>query len=161
MLEAVEALRARGTGRRVNILAPSHSPIVIADPARLQQALAALLDNAAKYSPPELPIDVHLSHDHGHLRISIADHGPGIPEAERERVFDKFHRLDPNMTNGISGSGLGLHIARGLTAAMAGKTWIEPTHHDGTGTTIHLQLQLANPKQHSPSSELAEAGNSS
>jgi signal transduction histidine kinase len=162
LLEAVDALRARTTpGRPINVQAPAHPPRVIADPARLQQALAALLDNAHKYSPPELPIDVRISRDHDHLRISVVDYGPGIPEPERERVFDKFHRLDPNMHNGISGSGLGLHVARGLTTAMAGATWIEPTHPDGTGTTIHLQLPLANPNhQHPRSTELAEATNS-
>jgi len=145
VLEAVEALRARASSRTVNLEAAARLPAVSADRSRLQQALAAVLDNAGKYSPPQLPIDVRVSHDRGQVRISVADHGPGIPEPARERVFDKFHRLDPGMTSGIGGSGLGLHIARGLIAAMGGDTWIEPTHPDGSGATILFQLQPANP----------------
>jgi signal transduction histidine kinase len=140
VLDAVEALRARASSRTVNFDAPAQLHAVMADPSRLHQALAAVLDNAAKYSPAQAPIDVRLTREGGHIRISISDHGPGIPETERERVFDKFHRLDPDMTNGIGGSGLGLHIARALIAAMAGDAWIEATHSDGSGTKVILQL---------------------
>jgi len=142
VLDAVEALRARASSRTVNVDAPVHLPAVIADPSRLQQALAAVLDNAAKYSPARAPIDVRLTHERTHLCVSVADHGPGIPETERERVFDKFHRLDPEMTSGVGGSGLGLHIARGLMAAMAGDVSIESTNSDGSGATVILKLPL-------------------
>ncbi len=89
---------------------PSSSPTSFAisgqkiDPARLQQALTALLDNALKYSPPTAPIEVRLERRPARVRINVFDVGPGIPESERERVFDKFHRLDPTMRNGIGGS---------------------------------------------------------
>jgi signal transduction histidine kinase len=142
VVDAVEALRVRAPNRTVTFDAPIELPDVIADSSRLHQALAAVLDNAAKYSPPRTPIHVQLTGERGHVRISIVDHGPGIPEAERERVFDKFHRLDPELTSGIGGSGLGLHIARGLLAAMAGEVWIEPTHPDGSGTTVILRLPI-------------------
>ena len=141
-VDAVEALRVRAAGRTVTFDAPTGVPAVIADSSRLHQALAAVLDNAAKYSPADTPIDVRLTRGRGHVRITIADQGAGIPESERERVFDKFHRLDPELTSGISGSGLGLHIARGLLAAMAGDVHIEPTHPDGSGTTVIVRLPL-------------------
>jgi two-component system sensor histidine kinase KdpD len=148
--DAVEALRVRKSTRTVNFDAPLAAPTVIADRSRLEQAVAAVLDNADKYSPQDAPIDVRLTHEDSHLRVTVADQGPGIPEAERERVFDKFHRLDPHMTNGVGGSGLGLHIARGLIAAMAGEAWIEPTHADGSGTTVILRLPLVSVSAPSP-----------
>lgn len=116
---------------------------MLADPARLQQAVAALLDNALKYSPRETPIHVDVSHAEGRARISVSDYGRGIPPGEREHVFDKFHRLDPQNRNGVSGSGLGLHIVRGLIDAMNGRVWIEPTRPDGSGVTVIVELRSA------------------
>jgi signal transduction histidine kinase len=140
VLETIEAARAREPSRTIALDAPRQLPPVTADPDRLQQALAALLDNALKYAPPTEPIRIPLEATSHELRIAVADRGPGIPEAERARVFDKFHRLDPTMRNGVGGSGLGLHIARRLIQAMQGEITIE-TPQDGIGTTVVVQLQ--------------------
>jgi signal transduction histidine kinase len=140
VLETIEAARAREPSRTIALDAPRQLPPVTADPDRLQQALAALLDNALKYAPPTEPIRIRLEATSHELRIAVADRGPGIPEAERGRVFDKFHRLDPTMRNGVGGSGLGLHIARRLIQAMQGEITIE-TPQDGIGTTVVVQLQ--------------------
>jgi signal transduction histidine kinase len=142
-IAAVEAARAREPTRPIGINADNGIARVAADRARLQQVLTALLDNALKYSPAAAPIEVRLDRRPGRLRISVVDAGPGIPENERERVFDKFHRLDPTMRNGISGSGLGLHIVRKLVIAMGGNIWIESATPATSGTRVVLELRLA------------------
>ncbi|MDP9257540.1 MAG: HAMP domain-containing histidine kinase [Actinomycetota bacterium] len=141
--EAVEAARVRDSARAIKFDSHHAAASVMADPARLQQAVAALLDNALKYSPREMPIHVDVSQAEGRACISVSDYGRGIPPGEREYVFDKFHRLDPQMRNGVSGSGLGLHIVRGLIDAMNGRVWIEPTRPDGSGVTVIVELRSA------------------
>ena len=144
-LAAVEAARVREPARTIAIDVDRDIPRVAADRARLQQVLAALLDNALKYSPPAAPIAVRLERVSDRAQISVVDAGPGIPEPERERVFDKFHRLDPTMRNGISGSGLGLHIVRKLVIAMGGNVWIESATPTASGTRVVLEFRLTEP----------------
>ncbi|TML00580.1 MAG: two-component sensor histidine kinase, partial [Actinobacteria bacterium] len=144
-LAAVEAARVREPTRTIALDVDRDIPRVAADRARLQQALAALLDNALKYSPPTAPITVRLERVSSRAQISVVDAGPGVPEPERERVFDKFHRLDPTMRNGISGSRLGLHIVRKLVIAMGTNIWIESATPAASGTRVVLELRLAEP----------------
>jgi len=94
----------------------------LGDPARLAQVLELLLENAAKYAPPGATIIVADWTDAGEVRIAVGDDGPGIPPADRERVFEPFVRLDGD---GRPGSGVGLFAARRLVAAMGGRLWIE------------------------------------
>lgn len=94
----------------------------LGDPARLAQVLELLLENAAKYAPPGATIVVADWTDAGDVRIAVGDDGPGIPPADRERVFEPFVRLDGD---GRPGSGVGLFAARRLVAAMGGRLWIE------------------------------------
>jgi signal transduction histidine kinase len=139
-LEAVEAARAREPGRTIEFGAAAGALHVVADPLRLHQALAAVLDNALKYSSADDPISVYVGGDEHHIRISVTDRGRGIPAPEREHVFDKFYRLDPQMKTGVGGSGLGLHIVRGLINGMDGSVWIQ-AGDDGRGTAVVLQLR--------------------
>jgi two-component system sensor histidine kinase VicK len=75
------------------------------------------------------------------LRFSISDQGLGIPAAERERIFEKFYRVDPEQTGGIGGTGLGLYISRELLERMDGRIWVE-SGPDG-GSTFIAELPLA------------------
>jgi two-component system sensor histidine kinase VicK len=75
------------------------------------------------------------------LRFAVHDPGLGVPENERTRIFEKFYRLDPNMTRGIGGTGLGLYICRELVRRVNGKIWVEP--HDGAGSTFVVEIPLA------------------
>ena len=77
------------------------------------------------------------------LRFAIQDHGLGIPESERTRIFEKFYRLDPNMTRGIGGTGLGLYICRELVRRVDGRIWVEPRR--GGGSTFVVEVPLADP----------------
>jgi signal transduction histidine kinase len=119
---------------------PSTTTPVAADPDKLRQVLVNLIENAVKYSD-EGRIEVRVEPRNGTMRFSVRDEGLGIPPEEHERIFDKFHRLDPNMTHGVGGTGLGLYICRELVERMEGRIWVDSEL--GKGTTFTFELPLA------------------
>jgi two-component system sensor histidine kinase KdpD len=102
--------------------------------------LVNLLENAAKYSPAGAPITVSAHRHNGRIEIAIADRGPGIPEALRERIFEPFYRL-PGVQPDARGAGLGLSIARGLAVAQGGSLAV--TDRSDGGSTFVLTLPAA------------------
>ena len=120
---------------------PSELPKVAADPAQLQQVLANLVDNAIKYSPEGGPVRVEIENGDARVRFSVVDEGLGIPASEHRRIFEKFYRLDPDMTRGIGGTGLGLYICRELVRRMDGEIWVESRL--GKGSTFVVELPAA------------------
>ena len=119
---------------------PQTPAAVAADPDKLRQVLVNLIENAVKYSD-EGRIEVRLEPQNGRMRFSVSDEGLGIPAEEQERIFDKFHRLDPQMTHGVGGTGLGLYICRELIERMDGRIWVDS--EPGKGTTFTFELPLA------------------
>ena len=117
-------------------------PSVVADPGQLHQVLVNLVDNAIKYSPGGGPVSLSVANGDGAIRFSVADTGLGIPASEHRRIFEKFYRLDPDMTRGIGGTGLGLYICRELVRRMDGKIWVESK--PGEGSTFFVELPAAN-----------------
>lgn len=117
-------------------------PDVDADASAMTRVIANLLENAAKYSPPKSPVRVAAVEAAGTLRLTVEDHGPGIPAHERERVFEKFVRLQPP-GGGVPGVGLGLAICRSAVAAHGGKIWAED--REGGGARFVVTLPLAGP----------------
>jgi two-component system sensor histidine kinase VicK len=97
-----------------------------------------LVANAVKYSFQSGLVEVRLEQSRSHLRIAVRDQGVGIPRREQQRVFEKFYRLDPNMTGGVSGTGLGLYICRELVRRMDGRIWVESS--EGRGSTFFVEL---------------------
>jgi PAS domain S-box-containing protein len=116
-------------------------PAVAADSGQLRQVLANLIDNAIKYSPDGGRITVRLEPQGRHLRFAVADQGLGIPAGEERRIFEKFYRLDPDMTRGIGGTGLGLYICRELVRRVDGRIWVESP--DSAGSTFFVEVPLA------------------
>lgn len=112
----------------------------------LRMAIINLLDNAAKYSPPESPIDVEVQSANGeaesvhHAKLLIKDEGPGIPASEASRVFDRFYRLDEARTRDAGGAGLGLAIAKWSVEAHGGQILLDCSAERGAGFAIHLPL---------------------
>jgi two-component system, OmpR family, sensor histidine kinase VicK len=118
--------------------APEDLPRVAADAGQLRQVLSNLIENAIKYSPDGGTVTVSLARHDRHVRFSVRDGGLGIPPAEQRRVFEKFFRLDPDMTRGIGGTGLGLYICRELVRRVDGRISVES---DGrSGTTFHVEI---------------------
>ena len=131
---------------------------VAADPGQLRQVLVNLVDNAIKYSPEGGLIEVSIANGDGAIRFTITDHGLGIPASEHRRIFEKFYRLDPAMTRGIGGTGLGLYICRELVRRMDGSIWVESKL--GEGSTFVVELPAAadgGPPCSSPRSDSARA----
>jgi signal transduction histidine kinase len=121
--------------------APDGLPAVATDPDKLRQVLTNLVDNAVKYSPDGGRVLVAVSHTGKRIRFRVEDPGLGIPPSEQTRIFEKFFRLDPGMTRGVGGTGLGLYICRELVYRMHGRIWVSS---DGrSGSTFNVELPVA------------------
>jgi PAS domain S-box-containing protein len=128
-------------GITLELAAPKRLPAVRADEQQLRQVLVNLVENAVKYSPDGGPVTVRLKREDEHVLWSVSDRGLGIPATERRRVFEKFYRLDPHMTRGIGGTGLGLYICRELVNRLDGRIWVEA--NNGKGSTFCVQIPIA------------------
>jgi signal transduction histidine kinase len=140
--EVIDAARARaGPGVALELRTEPALPAVAADREQVKQVLVNLIDNAVKYSPDGGRIEVGLKRLNARVRFAVVDHGLGIPSNELERVFEKFHRLDPEMSRGVGGTGLGLYISRQLVEQMNGRIWV--TSREGAGSTFSFELPVA------------------
>ncbi|MGE0233154.1 MAG: ATP-binding protein, partial [Flavobacteriaceae bacterium] len=117
-------------------------PAVDVDPILMQQVFANVLDNAAKYAPEGSSIGVTGSIEGDYLTIAVSDEGPGIPPADRNRIFDMFFRVRAG-DGQRAGTGLGLAICKGIVDAHGGTIRATPAKTDGTGTRIEIRLPLA------------------
>jgi two-component system sensor histidine kinase KdpD len=115
---------------------PEDLPEVRVDPAILERVIANLTANALRYSPTGSPPLLRASALGDRVELRIVDRGPGIPEADRDRVFVPFQRLGD--TDNTTGVGLGLALSRGLTEAMGGS--LEPEETPGGGLTMTISL---------------------
>jgi two-component system sensor histidine kinase KdpD len=123
---------------------PAELTSVQLDPGLLEQAVVNILENAIEYSPDGLPIEVAVYEDRGNVVISIEDEGPGIPQADIERIFEKFRRLEEpsdRLRGDRKGAGLGLSIAKGFIEAMGGRIAAASPIHGARGTRILISLK--------------------
>lgn len=135
--EAVDQLGPRAA--RVRSEGPAVSPLVEVDAVHVERALGNVLENALAHSPPGEEVVVRVTATRRDVIVRVVDHGPGIPEAELERIFEPFYRGPGGA--GRSGSGLGLAIARGFVEANAGRVWAES--REGQGAALAIALPLA------------------
>ncbi len=135
---ALAALDQRIGTRKVDVLLPDDLPLVRMDMVLMTQVLVNLLDNALKYSPPERNIEMSARVENGTLSLEVADHGPGVPEADLKRIFDKFYRIP--VPEGAGGTGLGLAICKGIVEAHHGK--IRAENRTGGGLRVIVSLPV-------------------
>jgi len=128
-------------GLELELVAAPGLPPVAADADKLRQILVNLRENAIKYSPDGGRIEIALSHSDSVVQFSVRDEGLGISEEELQQIFERFHRVDPNMTRGVGGTGLGLYICRELVEGMHGRMWV--TSVEGEGSTFSFELPVA------------------
>jgi K+-sensing histidine kinase KdpD len=114
---------------------PDLEPIRV-DAAHVERVLVNLLENALKFSSPTDPVEVAATAEPGRIVVRVHDRGPGVAEADRERIFDAFERGD----GAARGTGLGLAIARGFAEANGGRVWVEPADTTSRGSTFVLAL---------------------
>jgi two-component system sensor histidine kinase KdpD len=132
------ALDYTADGRNVDLDVPTTLPDVLADPGLLERALANLIDNALRYTPPEQPIRLAASTHADTVEVRVIDRGPGIPPADRDAIFAPFQRRDDHSTSTSAGVGLGLAIARGFLQAMHGTLTLDDTPGGGLTAVVAL-----------------------
>jgi PAS domain S-box-containing protein len=138
----VESMRASAPPNvSLRLDAPADLPSIAVDPHRLRQVLGNILDNAVKYSPEGGEIVLTLAANGDRMRFEVRDEGLGFPSDQHERIFERFHRLDPHQTSGIGGTGLGLYISRELVERMRGRIWAES--QPGRGAAFFVEVPLA------------------
>src|SRR5262249_1099532 len=118
---------ARG-GRIVVVGEPLRAQI---EPAAFRQILFHLLDNAGKYGPPGQTVTVAITKGELGARVSGDDQGPGVPDRDRERIFQSFVRLDRDIDRGTPGTGLGLSLVEEVVKAYRGSCWVEASPTGG------------------------------
>jgi signal transduction histidine kinase len=138
--EVAAASAAFSPGHEIEVKV--NGSVALGNPQSTHRILQNLLENAIKYSPQGGKVSVKAYHYKGKVRFVVADLGIGIPRFERENVFGKFYRLDPTMTQGISGTGLGLYIARVLAEQMGGTVWAEQNRPRGTRMVFELPTPI-------------------
>jgi signal transduction histidine kinase len=135
-LKVVDEVVSARPDRVVHLSTPDRSCKVRGSAVWLERALANLVGNAVKYSSDREPVDVVVALEDGDVVVRVSDRGPGIPSEARERVFERFERLEDTATQ--TGTGLGLYITRQLVRAMGGNVTVDSVQGAGSTFTIRL-----------------------
>jgi two-component system sensor histidine kinase SenX3 len=140
--EALDRCRMRATARGIALEVSGESGIsILGDEDLLVTALRNLLENAVAYSPDKTRVEVTTrTADSWMAEVSVTDQGIGIPERDRERIFERFYRVDPARSRATGGTGLGLAIVKHVTAAHGGNVTV--WSKEGGGSTFTLRLPL-------------------
>ena len=145
--EAAEGFAPLAAARGVTLCTELTDGVVApVDADALRQMLLNLLDNAVKYGPSGQTVTLALTVADGRARVSVDDEGPGIPAAERERIWDRFWRLERDRGSAVAGTGIGLSVVRELVALHGGRTWVEDApasqRGDRAGSRFVIELPL-------------------
>lgn len=139
-----EEARQSGTPLRIEV-SPELARAVVGDRARIQQIILNYLTNALKFAPGhEVVLEATPAEGHG-VRLTVRDHGPGIPEAARSVLFEKFSRLETARTERIRGTGLGLAVCKVLAERMGGTVGLDSREGEGACFWVTLPLRFAEP----------------
>ena len=141
--EAVDRARLAADGKRIALdVAPATGVKVYGDHALLVTALRNLVDNAVRYSDEGTRVGIGLSRKDDLVEIAVADQGIGIPEAEQDRVFERFYRVDPARSRTTGGTGLGLSIVKHVAANHGGEVTVWSQPHSGSTFTLRCLSAL-------------------
>ena len=135
------AINAKQRGHELVYLPPESLPLIVGDRNRLEQVMMNIIGNAIKYTPDGGHIRIHAGSTEESVWMEVCDDGIGIPEKDRDRIFERFYRVDKARSRESGGTGLGLSIAREIVQRHNGTLALVP--HEGPGTTIRLTLPIA------------------
>jgi len=135
--DALDDARAMAPDRAITMSAAG-AGVVSGDPDQLRQVLANLMRNALLHTPAGTPIELTLSRDDRQVALSVRDHGPGLPDADGEQLFERFWRAEPGRERGRAGAGLGLAITRAIVEAHGGSITAEQAPGGGALFTVRL-----------------------
>ena len=135
---AAESLEPLADDRGVRVVVQGDAPAVLGDRDRLQQVVANLADNASRMTPRGGTVTVALAADGDHALLSVLDEGPGIPEADLPRLFDRFYRAQLSRDRSTGGAGLGLAIVKAIVTAHAGELEVANRPEGGARFTVRL-----------------------
>ena len=137
------ALEAKRHGHQLTCGSLEDLPLIVGDRSRLEQVMMNILGNAIKYTPDGGHIRITAGSTQNQVWMEVCDDGIGIPEKDRDRIFERFYRVDKARSRESGGTGLGLSIAREIVLRHRGTIRLVP--HQGPGTTIRLTLPIAGP----------------
>jgi len=140
--EARATFMRSGGSHQVELELPDGLPAVAADRHRVVQVLTNLLNNAARFSPPTVPIAIVVEYDPLHVTVHVRDCGQGIPREKLPRLFKKFSQVHDDTGQKLSGTGLGLAICKGIVDAHGGRIWADSAG-EGQGSTFSFTLPVA------------------
>jgi two-component system sensor histidine kinase KdpD len=144
---AADRVAPRAGERRLVRRIPAAAPAIFVDPLLLEQAIVNVLENAVVHTPPSASIEIGGFAETGDVRLWVEDDGPGVPNRDVARIFDKFHRLE-RRRGAPQGSGLGLSISKGFVEAMGGR--IEATSPSASGRGLRVDIRFPLPDSAPP-----------
>ncbi len=159
LMRTCQSAMAVDPSRPWSVMVSPGLPPAWADEVLLEEVVRNLVENAIRYSPSERPIEVSATSATGSINVSVADHGPGVPAAEQEKIFRSFHRVDADDST-VGGYGLGLYFADKLTRAQGGTISIESPIHDdpaGPGACFTFTIPIAGEEPDEPRATEAKA----
>lgn len=134
---AIEPL-ALARGQQIRYALPAEACLALVDPDRIERALLNLIANAQRFGAAGGAIEVRVENRNQEIVVSVTDDGPGIPEGEHVRIFERYYRSETEAARRNQGSGLGLPIARAMVGLHGGRIWVEST--PGAGATFRLAV---------------------
>ncbi|MBA2581543.1 MAG: sensor histidine kinase, partial [Thermoleophilaceae bacterium] len=135
--DAADDARAAAPERTIEL--DANGPVVVlGDPHQLRQVLANLMRNALVHTPAGTPIELRVGRDGAEAMLEVRDHGPGLPTADSEAIFERFWRADPGRGRGRAGAGLGLAIVSGVVAAHGGRVQAADAAGGGASFVVWL-----------------------
>jgi two-component system phosphate regulon sensor histidine kinase PhoR len=134
-------MRASRRNLSLDVSFPPTLPAVRGDSSLLREVLQNLLDNAVQYTQPGGKITLSATAGDSEAIVTVADTGIGIPQAEKERIFERFYRVDAARSREVGGTGLGLSIAKHIVEAHGGRIWVDSSV--GQGSQFHFSIPLA------------------
>ncbi|HEY7147994.1 MAG TPA: ATP-binding protein [Gaiellaceae bacterium] len=154
VVEQMRSVHAARGDLSIDVAVAETRSFVAGDEDKLRQVLINLVDNAVKYSPDGGAVEVRVEPNSTNVSVAVSDQGLGIPLAEQQRIFGKFYRVDPQLSRGVGGTGLGLYICRELVRRMDGCLKVDS--REGEGSTFVVELPLVASKAVEPPGVLAQ-----